>query len=470
VLVADDSKEARSLKLHRRLAVRFGQGGLQCHYFGPDEQLALLARIPEEERALLEGVLGQQQVEAFFHKGASITRNLAYLQIRRLLFRAPETLIHFIDSDQEFRIGLPGRQPYGISYFHHLERIFRLTDALVVTGKVVGDPPVSPAVMAGNLLADVRALLRELASVDPTAACRFHQGGPAGASEAAYHDMADLFGFRSANEARRYACPLQGKHDHRACLSDFVERLPRFFDGEHPTRKSYYHYSDPLKGLQSARTLYTGNYVLRSAALRYFIPFAPLRLRMAGPVLGRILQAELGRRFTSANLPLLHKRTQGESGRCEFRPGIERQAQQVDLSGEFGRQYYGDVMLFSMERLTAAGYPLRDCSSDWVRQILVEVEAELYQRYQQRRLWLGDGLHRLQQWLQEGAPWWEHETNMEAVPATLYRFIANLRHNFLTTQLERDPARLSPLLEAILRYPAERQLWESLLARGLSAP
>lgn len=97
--------------------------------------------------------------------------------------------------------------------------------------------------------------------------------------------------------------------------------------------------------------------MFRPQALNWFIPYAPLRLRMSGPTMGRLLQAELGPRFVSANLPMLHKRTLETTGQSEFRPGVEDDSAVIDLCGEFERQFHGDVMLFSMQQLTAQGYP-----------------------------------------------------------------------------------------------------------------
>ena len=162
------------------------------------------------------------------------------------------------------------------------------------------------------------------------------------------------------------------QHDHAACLSGFARRLNRFFDGEHPTRLTPYVHGDVAASVTPARTVYTGNYVLSPRGLRYFIPFAGLRLRMAGPVLGRLVQAGSGAAFVSANLPLLHRRTLEEQGASEFRPGVDRSAPLVDLSGEFERQFYGDVMLFTVIELVARGYPEHQPSSE---EILAQVLA-----------------------------------------------------------------------------------------------
>ena len=286
-------------------------------------------------------MLGPVQPGQFAHKGPSRMRNITYLLLRRMAEEDDRLLFLFLDSDQEFRVlqcaGQGNRELLALNYFHHLDRIFSSGSVTLLTGKVVGDPPVAPAVMAGNFLEDVIAFLHELRGGQAHAACQFHGEAAGAGQDAAYHDMADLFGFAPAAQPHRYHCRLPGTHDQLAVLDDFARRLDRFFDGEHPTRVTCHEYTPAGESVTPARTVYTGNYVLNAQGLRYFIPFAHLRLRMAGPVLGRIARAELGDGFVSANLPLLHKRTLEELGESEFRPGVERQEGWVDLSREFER-------------------------------------------------------------------------------------------------------------------------------------
>ncbi len=70
---------------------------------------------------------------------------------------------------------------------------------------------------------------------------------------------------------------------------------------------------------------------------------------MAGLVFGRIIKAKLAAGFVSANLLMLHKRRVDDLGQSEYRSGVEHESEKVGLSDEFERQFYGDVMLFSME-------------------------------------------------------------------------------------------------------------------------
>ena len=61
---------------------------------------------------------------------------------------------------------------------------------------------------------------------------------------------------------------------------------------------------------------------------------------MSGPTLGRLMKADLGSRFVSANLPMLHTRTLDATGEAEFRPGVVTQADTIDLADEFERQFW----------------------------------------------------------------------------------------------------------------------------------
>ncbi|MGB7501775.1 MAG: hypothetical protein WBM25_05195, partial [Azonexus sp.] len=486
VLIADDSAEAVHVAANRALAAEFSQRGLTTVHFGPDEQWALLAAL----EVGLPRVCGTAKRENFGHKGQGVMRNIAYLKVAELIKNTPadKLLIWSLDSDQEFcvKVATPegDREVYAIDYFHDLDAIFSHTDALVLTGKVVGDPPVSPAVMTGNFLADVLGFLQRMAASDPAAACGQHGDAGQAGGEATYHDMADLFGFKQAATAYRYRCTLAGAHSEADCCAHFAARLNSFFYGEHPTRISYYQPADLLRSVQPARTVYQGNYVFRPQALKYFAPFATLRLRMSGPTLGRIIQAEIGARFVSANLPMLHKRTLESGGQSEFRPGIatatEMIAPVIDISGEFERQFYGDVMLFSIERLarehsirhpvSAAQQVPLGCT-DLVANTLDAVRAELLEKYNSRQRTIVDRLQVLDKLLHDPACWWNRAPEHAAAVAHFAAFTANIAHNFgpdsaghLRINAAAGWARWrTDLLEAIIAYPADRAAWEAQL-------
>lgn len=459
VLLADDSANSASIEANHAIARRFSADGLEVIHFPPEEQYALV-----QSRGIgLPRVLGDAPRDRYGHKGQGVMRNIAYLKVAELIGAAPAgTLIWSIDSDQEFRVNVPEADGYVVDFFNGIDAIFTRTDALVLTGKVVGDPPVSPAVMTRNFLDDVLAFLEQMAERDPAAACGHHAATPA-TGDAAYHDMAELFGFKPA-ASYAYPCPLIDAHSEAACFANFSARVNSFFYGEHPTRISGYVATDLLASVQPARTVYAGNYVFRPAALQYFIPFATLRLRMSGPTLGRIVKSELGPRFVSANLPMLHNRTVESGGQSEFRPGIATQATTIDMSGEFERQFYGDVMLFSVEKLFAERRP---ASADFSR-TLDDMHAEMLTRYNARQQAILEKLGALDAQLANPARWWNHSPEQAA---GFRQFAANVRRNFGT--MSSGHARINDaanwlqwrgrLLDALAHYAEDRAAWSQLI-------
>lgn len=442
VLLADDSSAAGCIAQNRAIAAEFDAAGLSTEYFGLDAQLALMDKLAALD---LTAIVGNHARNAYSHKGQAMMRNIAYLKLAEMSATAPADeplLFYTIDADQEFKVKVAtpagGCDVYAVNFLYHLDAIFSRTDAQVLTGKVVGDPPVSPAVMAGNFLEDVIGFLHEMAAVEPGQAYR--RPGVTGAHgqtrDAAYHDMADLFGFKQAAETYRYRCPLLGKPagepDNAVCFTDFSTRLNRFFHGEHPTRVTWYSHEDVMQSVQPARTVYTGNYVFRPDALGWFIPYAPLRLRMSGPTMGRLLKTEMGERFVSANLPMLHKRTLETTGQSEFRPGVLEQSasQSIDLCGEFERQFHGDVMLFSMQRLTALGYPGAALAESVIVATLDAVRAEMREKYRVKQHEILHRLERLKTLSRDPANWWNRTPGLAEATANFESFAGNIEHNF----------------------------------------
>ncbi len=436
VLLADDSSDAACIEQHREIAREFDQSGLTTHYFGLGEQLALMDRL-EQGLLNLSAIVGVHRREDFGHKGQAMMRNIAYLKLAEMFPGGEPLLFYSIDADQEFKVKVAtaegGKEVCAVNFLYRLDEIFTGSDARILTGKVVGDPPVSPAVMAGNFMEDVIGFLREMAAGEPVQPYRQPAAGTLGSGDAAYHDMADLFGFQQAGAAYRYHCPVKGVPDNAACFAAFSQRLNRFFHGEHPTRITWFQYEAALASMQPARTIYTGNYVFRPAALGWFIPFAPLRLRMSGPTMGRLLKAEMGSRFVSANLPMLHKRTLEATGSSEFRPGIVSEQARVDLCGEFERQFHGDVMLFSMQRLTDLGYPARPLPTSVVAEILESVRGEMREKYRTKQQTILERLDLLTSLLEAPANWWNQAEALAPAVAEFRSFVGNIAHNFGTT-------------------------------------
>ncbi len=492
VLLADDTQAPELIAANRALVSTFDSRGLAIDYFGLAEQLALMDSLTGVD---LHTIVGNAPREAFGHKGQAMMRNIAYLKLAQLnASRSQESealkdsdplraqarvesyapvLYYTLDADQQFKVKVETAAGDGevcaVNFFAQLDAIFSATDADVLTGKVVGDPPVSPAVMAGNFLADVAGFLQEMAASDPARPYRQNAANTAEA-DAAYHDMAGLFGFAHPTDAYRYRCTLNNQPSNADCFEDFAQRLKRFFHGEHPTRITWYRYQSALASVQLARTVYTGNYVFRARALNWFIPFAPLRLRMSGPTLGRLMKAELGDKFVSANLPMLHTRTLDATGEAEFRPGVVTQADSIDLADEFERQFVGDVMLFSVERLTALGFPQRTVADDILAATLDAVRADLAQQYRARHAAMVKNLAALTQLLNDPAHWWHAPAQAQAL-GHFRVFLDNMQRNF--GDASPAQARIASdedwqrwrqrLLAALSQFHTDREAWNQAL-------
>jgi hypothetical protein len=474
VMIADDSREPDCIAAHQAIARELDAQAIGTTYFGLEEQGALMAVLPQS--AALSHIVGSAHKQVFGHKGQAIMRNLAWLKLAQLQATDQPPLIYTLDADQTFKVKVAtadgGREVYALNFFAQLDAIFSATDAEVLTGKVVGDPPVSPAVMAGNFLDDVNCFLHEMAGCDPRAAYPQPALSTQGSGEAAYHDMANLFGFQQADAAYRYRCPLGSAPSNADCFDDFSRRLKRFFHGEHPTRVTWYRHADLMQGVQPARTVYAGNYVFRASALNWFIPFAPLRLRMSGPTLGRLMKAELGGRFVSANLPMLHTRTVDSIGQSEFRPGVVTERERIDLCDEYERQFHGDVMLFSIERLTELGFPQQPVAPEQIAATLESVQADMLAQYHAKRRSTADRLAQMQALLNAPHAWWNHSEAQAGARINFQTFADNLAHNFGTdspchARIDASANRAAwrqRQLDAIASYHTDRRDWDEALA------
>ncbi|MBT9568070.1 MAG: hypothetical protein IV085_07200 [Thiobacillus sp.] len=476
IIVSEDSRDVGNIRRHIELVAEYRQRGLRVVHFGLDEQYDLLHALPPQQRERLGHLLTTQPREAFYLKGQAANRNLSYLKFLQLTDNPDKTLYYLVDSDQSFCVNRQtetGEEVvYALNYFHTVDRIFRSTDTLMLTGKMVGDPPVSPSVMAANFLDDVTAFFAQLARLPPDARCTFH-GQPARApGDAAYHDMARLFGFDNAPATFPYQCRLQGDHDHRACLADFARRLDAFFFGEHLTRKTWFIYGEGFTALSPARTVYPGNYVVNYAGLKYIIPFGHLRLRMSGPTAGRLIAAEIGPRFASFNMPNLHRRTTDAGLADDFRPGVELAQSGIDLSNEFERQFFGDLMLFTTEALVKQADVNQPFAREAIEAVINQKETELLALYQHKHDAIVVKSRQLAALVFDAGHRWLHEPAMTNALQQVRAFIDNIDRNFgelaaawkQIQSVDHRAERKLQIIEALMQYRAERDAWDSLFA------
>ena len=474
VVVAEDSREPKHIDAHRALVEEYRGKGLQVVHFDLPEQYQLLQAIPEAERRQVERLLTTQPAERFYQKGQAANRNLCYLKLRQLTQDKSRTLYYLVDSDQSFLVNrqtaVGEQQLAALNYFYYIDRIFRNADIRMLTGKLVGDPPVSPAVMAANFLDDVAAFLGRIAAHDPHGACSFHAETAPLPADAAYHDMAKLFGIDAQADHYDYRCPLTGAHDHTACLERFTDRLHAFFFGEHLTRKTGFHYAGSFMDLAPARTIYPGNYIVDFDGLKYIIPFGHLRLRMSGPTAGRLIQAEIGARFASVNLPMLHGRTATADMQAEFRPGVERQSDAaIDISDEFERQFFGDLMLFSVVAWLKENDLSGLTEGARLQPVVDRVETDLLELYAAKHRTVNARIAELERWLATAPHAWQGTPALDKLAV----FLRNMRSNFgdaspawqqIQSPTHRD-ARKRQIVDALVNYRGERAAWDALITR-----
>lgn len=488
VLIADDSKHADNIKQHQNYCTELNAQGIKAEYFGLKEQLALVHESENNNNSLKRIISTTKNINQptdFSHKGASIMRNITYLKLNQLLTdedSPPEknknTLIYFIDSDQEFCISTTGSDDslYAINYFHYLNEIFTTQDISILTGKVVGDPPVSPSVMAGNFQQDIKKFLTTIKHLKPNDPCQFHNHNTGSKDNAAYHDMANLFGFSNHKQAFDYHCTIPGKHNNVECFNAFAKKLSCFFYGEHPTRKTCFQYENGFTATTPARTVYTGNYVIKPENLAHFIPFATLKLRMAGPVLGRILNTRLKSKFVSANLPMLHNRTVKSTGQTEFRAGVKNKQNTIDFGSEFIRQFYGDVMLFSIKEITQKKLLCKTGNDESIRVIIESTYNSLKTNYIEKHHCILQLKAEIDSQLNNPFSWWNKKSydtdNINLARSHFYHFLQNLQANFENSSFayqqisseDHVAEHLKSIQHAILHYQTDLENWKKNLA------
>jgi glycosyltransferase involved in cell wall biosynthesis len=476
VLVMDDSKDIANINAHKTMARDITRAGLRTHYIGLAEQSGVVSEIPESFWKDLRHIIGDCADGVRSHKGASVTRNIAYLWINRYLKTHPEkTLIYFIDSDEEFAIKVETENGSTninlINYFYWLDKLFTSEDIEILTGKVVGDPPVSPAIMINTFLDDVLLFFKQISGCSADDPCIFHGTPSSRHSPAHYNDLVKMFGYKSPAQACPYPCPIKGKHTISDAFKEFSEKINGFFYGLHPTRETIYYYNGGPLNIAPARTVYTGNFILRPEALRYVIPYADLKLRMAGPALGRLLKARIGKRFVSANLPLLHKRTLATNHQGEFRPGINNQDKGVNLTDESIRQFWGDVLLFSVEELTKYGYPDTQLRLESLANVVNKTKEKMWRLYTQNNEAISEKMALLKDYLTNPEHWWNRSEGLKGTVGHYKAFCSNVEFNFgiqskgyqelKDTFVRRDFS--SRIAKALYDFYEDERLWHEVL-------
>lgn len=474
-MVVDDSLDPANRRRNREIARIMRVKGLGCAYLGLKEQGALLARLGRKEQLALRSVIGARLADntAPPHKGASITRNIALLQLASE-FRSGRiggnTLVWFVDSDEEFKVRLPDMETGVFSYFHLLDRLFRERPIDMLTGRVVGDPPVCPSIMVNNFMDDLLLFLHCCLETGPHEPCPFHENGRRGGRAAVYNDMVELFGYKTSARPVEYSCPHGGEHALREGFISFASGLQGFFHGRHPTREILFDNGEPVDQPVPGRTVYTGNYIFRSSMLKYFIPYAGLGLRMAGPTFGRLLMSRVGERFVTANIPLLHRRTLKDNSISEFRHGITENVGPLDLSDQLSRQFWGDVMLFTVEQLAGDGYPGCRMGGSVVRSVLEKTALDIREKYRQVHAEVGEKARTASGILDDKQHWWNTSDGYMSSVKAIRNFLDTVNNNFavdsegpvkLAEEME-SGEKMDKLVSAIMALHDEEFLWQEV--------
>ena len=470
VIIVDDSKNPVNIASHRAIAESLPGQGLRSEYLGLEEQQDLLRSLPADQRHSLHRMIGPlDDAGVPGHKGPSVSRNLAHLFLARRLAESPSperALIWYVDSDEEFTSLSDEGAGVVLAFFHEIDRVFRTGDIDVLTGKVFGDPPVAPAVMTGGLLEDLDACLQTIMGMNPDEPCVFHADKQIHPHSAAYNDLRSLFGFSEPVGPIPFQCPVREPHVISDALKAVAEILPAFFHGRHPTRPIPASAETRIP-LTPARTVYTGNYVLRPTALGYFIPFAPLRLRMAGPVLGRLLRKDLGDRFLAGPFPLLHRRVLPGQAESEFRAGVSGAEMGHNLSRELESQFWGDVVLFTLETLVEGGYPDVVPPYAAIVETLRETTGTLQTFYDQNRTKVKEKSKRLLAAMQGGSRWrdrTELQGPLERIKSIVLSLDAGFSpHTLNFTGTAEFTVTLNRLAAYIEAYPADHRNWQSVV-------
>ena len=481
VVIADDSKNPHNIDRHIELAEAYTEKGLRVHYCGLQEQYSLLQQIPQPLRQQLGSILTSQPAEQFYLKGQAANRNLSYLKCIQLTKDKDKTLYYMVDSDQLFRVNREtesGEQTeIAVNYFYYINQIFSATDTTMLTGKLVGDPPVSPSVMAANFMDDVIAHLTQLSTCDALHECQFHELPDRCSQDAAYYDMASLFGFEQESQSYPYRCSFPHKHNNLESLNQFSNQLSEFFFGQHPTRKTHFKYHSTFTELTPARTIYPGNYVVNYSGLKYVIPFSDLRLRMSGPTAGRLIQSEIKNRFVSANLPMLHKRQLKEEATDGFRPGVVIDDEVINLCDELERQFFGDLMLFTVDRITSQDDFGGTFDQLTVERVMTQVESELLSMYEDKHTAVLSKNTQLKAMLDDAGYWWNSDAHATDARTRVLFFSKNIDFNFgedstayqqIMSAAHRQQ-RKQQMIQSLLGYRQSRDAWDQFINQAWSA-
>jgi hypothetical protein len=193
---------------------------------------------------------------------------------------------------------------------------------------------------------------------------------------------------------------------------------------------------------------------------------------MSGPTAGRLIQAEIGERFASANLPMLHTRHLHDDDADQFRPGVEQGDEVIDLADEFERQFFGDLMLTGLRWITGEWSSGQAFTLERVSKAIKETERELLGLYEEKHRDVQHRNARLKQRLKNPQYWWHDHPQAAGALSSVQRFMHNIDVNFgadsnayqqIQDQQHREQHK-QQIIRALLAYRKSRDAWDQLFS------
>jgi tRNA nucleotidyltransferase/poly(A) polymerase len=171
----------------------------------------------------------------------------------------------------------------------------------------------------------------------------------------------------------------------------------------------------------------------------------------------------------------MHRRTSGSGLSNDYRPGVElaQGAGQhcIDLSNEFERQFFGDLMLFTTEALVKVSDVNLPFAKEKILEVIGQKEQELLELYQLKHQDVLSNCQQLNELVFNQEHWWLDKADLVEALQRVNEFINNIQRNFGDQSLawrqiqssEYRAARKQQIVEALMSYRSERDVWDLLV-------
>lgn len=145
------------------------------------------------------------------------------------------------------------------------------------------------------------------------------------------------------------------------------------------------------------------------------------------------------------------------------------------MSDEFERQFFGDLMLFTVEKLVKSGVAIEAFSHQAISEAFATVEQELLKLYEDKHNKVRQKSHDLALLVNDEQLWWQQCPQTSDSVKQLQQFINNIQHNFgarskayqQIQSSQHRQKRVAQMLEALLNYRRDRDAWDTMLSQFL---